>query len=92
MDLAFAPEEQAFALEVRTWLSENVDVPPRFENIAEEVEFGRAWQEIGNRARARRRASGYGPGLHCGGCAHATASAAATSAATRSPERTAPSM
>jgi alkylation response protein AidB-like acyl-CoA dehydrogenase len=44
VDLAFAPEEQAFALEVRTWLSENVDVPPRFENIAEEVEFGRRWQ------------------------------------------------
>jgi alkylation response protein AidB-like acyl-CoA dehydrogenase len=44
MDLSFAPEEHAFALEVRSWLAENVEVPARFENIAEEVEFGRRWQ------------------------------------------------
>ncbi|MDQ1456203.1 MAG: hypothetical protein QOH28_1823 [Actinomycetota bacterium] len=44
MDLSFAPDEQAFALEVRAWLAENVEIPPRFENIAEEVEFGRRWQ------------------------------------------------
>ena len=44
MDLAFTAEEQAFADDVRTWLAENVEVPPRFETIAEEVEFGRAWQ------------------------------------------------
>ena len=44
MDLAFTPEEQAFALEVRAWLAENVEIPPRFENIADEVEFGRRWQ------------------------------------------------
>src|SRR3954469_8876176 len=44
MDLAFTADEQAFADEIRSWLAEHVDVPPRFETIAEEVEFGRAWQ------------------------------------------------
>src|SRR6476469_3727315 len=44
MDLAFTAGEQAFADDVRSWLAEHVDVPPRFETIAEEVEFGRAWQ------------------------------------------------
>ena len=44
MDLSFTPEEEAFALEVRAWLAANVDVPDRFETIAEEVEFGRTWQ------------------------------------------------
>jgi alkylation response protein AidB-like acyl-CoA dehydrogenase len=44
VDLAFTAEEQAFAHDVRTWLAEHVEVPPRFETIAEEVEFGRAWQ------------------------------------------------
>jgi alkylation response protein AidB-like acyl-CoA dehydrogenase len=44
MDLSFTADEQAFANEVRTWLAANVEVPPRFETIAEEVEFGRSWQ------------------------------------------------
>ncbi|MDQ1511199.1 MAG: hypothetical protein QOG50_3043 [Actinomycetota bacterium] len=44
MDLAFTADEQTFAHEVRAWLAEHVDVPPRFETIAEEVDFGRAWQ------------------------------------------------
>ncbi len=44
MDLSFTPEEQAFATEVRGWLGSHVEVPPRFETIADEVEFGRAWQ------------------------------------------------
>ncbi len=44
MDLSFSPEERAFAQEVHAWLAENVEVPPRFENIADEVEFGRRWQ------------------------------------------------
>ena len=44
MDLSFTPEELAFAVEVRAWLAANVEVPPRFENIADEVEFGRRWQ------------------------------------------------
>ena len=41
MDLSFTAEEHAFAQEVRTWLAANVDVPPRFESIAAEVEAGR---------------------------------------------------
>src|SRR3954462_5946564 len=44
MDLAFTTAEQQFAGDVRSWLAENVEVPPRFENIADEVEFGRRWQ------------------------------------------------
>jgi len=44
VDLSFTAEEQAFAAEVREWLGAHVEVPPRFETIADEVEFGRAWQ------------------------------------------------
>ena len=44
MDLSFTADEERFALEVREWLAAHVHVPPRFETIAEEVEFGRAWQ------------------------------------------------
>ena len=44
MDLSFTADEQTFAAEVREWLAANVEVPPRFETIAEELEFGRAWQ------------------------------------------------
>jgi alkylation response protein AidB-like acyl-CoA dehydrogenase len=44
MDLSFTPDERAFAAEVRSWLASNVEVPLRFENIADEVEFGRRWQ------------------------------------------------
>jgi len=44
VDLSFTAEEQAFATEVREWLAAHVEVPPRFETIADEVEFGRAWQ------------------------------------------------
>jgi alkylation response protein AidB-like acyl-CoA dehydrogenase len=44
MDLSFTPEEQAFAVEVREWLAAHVRVPPRFATIADEVEFGCAWQ------------------------------------------------
>jgi alkylation response protein AidB-like acyl-CoA dehydrogenase len=44
VDLSYTAEETAFAAEVRGWLAEHVRVPPRFATIAEEVEFGRAWQ------------------------------------------------
>ena len=40
MDLAFSAEEQAFAADVRSWLAAHAQVPPRFESIAAEVEFG----------------------------------------------------
>jgi alkylation response protein AidB-like acyl-CoA dehydrogenase len=44
MDLSFSPEEEAFAEEVRAWLAANLDPPPRFENLADEIAWGRAWQ------------------------------------------------
>ncbi len=44
MDLSFSAEEEAFAAEVREWLAAHVDVPPRFESITDEVDFGRQWQ------------------------------------------------
>jgi alkylation response protein AidB-like acyl-CoA dehydrogenase len=56
MDLSFTPDEQAFALEVREWLAANVEVPERFETIADEVEFGRRWQA--------RLAEGRWVGIH----------------------------
>ena len=56
MDLSFTAEEHAFAQEVRTWLAANVDVPPRFESIAAEVEAGRTWQA--------RLAEGRWVGIH----------------------------
>jgi alkylation response protein AidB-like acyl-CoA dehydrogenase len=56
MDLSFTPEEHEFALEVREWLAANVEVPERFETIADEVEFGRRWQS--------RLADGRWVGIH----------------------------
>ena len=44
MDLSFSADELTFAQEVREWLAAHVEVPPRFENIADEVAFGRRWQ------------------------------------------------
>ncbi len=56
MDLSFTEAEEAFARDVRDWLAGNVEVPPRFETIADEVEFGRAWQS--------RLAAGRWVGIH----------------------------
>ncbi|MGH8983075.1 MAG: acyl-CoA dehydrogenase family protein [Acidimicrobiia bacterium] len=44
MDLSFSPEEEAFAQEVRAWLAANLELPPRFESLDDEIEWGRAWQ------------------------------------------------
>ncbi|HEY2565826.1 MAG TPA: acyl-CoA dehydrogenase family protein [Acidimicrobiales bacterium] len=50
MDLTPTPEQQAFRAEVRTWLMENLPwdygqgLPPRFEDLGEEVSFLRRWQ------------------------------------------------
>ena len=44
MDLSFTEAEERFAGDVREWLGAHVQVPERFETIAEEVDFGRAWQ------------------------------------------------
>jgi alkylation response protein AidB-like acyl-CoA dehydrogenase len=50
MDLTDTPEEVAFRAEVRRWLQDNLPwaygtgLPPRFDDLAEEVAFLREWQ------------------------------------------------
>ena len=44
MDLALAPEEAAFADEVRSWLAAHVDRSGPFESVDDEVRWGRRWQ------------------------------------------------
>ena len=50
MDLAPTDEQRAFRAECRAWLQDNLPwdygtgLPPMFDDLAEEVEFGRRWQ------------------------------------------------
>jgi alkylation response protein AidB-like acyl-CoA dehydrogenase len=44
MDLSFTPEERAFAAEVRSWLGANLETPPPFSDLAQEIAWGREWQ------------------------------------------------
>jgi alkylation response protein AidB-like acyl-CoA dehydrogenase len=50
VDLTPTPEQQAFRAEVRAWLQANlpwewgVGLPPKHDDLAEEVAFGREWQ------------------------------------------------
>ncbi|MCZ7525427.1 MAG: acyl-CoA dehydrogenase family protein [Acidimicrobiia bacterium] len=44
MDLSFTVEEQAFAGEVRAWLAEHLERPPRFAALDDEIAWGRRWQ------------------------------------------------
>ncbi len=44
MDLSFTADEQAFAAEARGWLAQNVELPPPFTDVDDEVAWGRAWQ------------------------------------------------
>jgi len=44
VDLSFTAEEEAFAEEVRGWLAANLELPPRFGSLDDEIEWGRAWQ------------------------------------------------
>ena len=44
MDLSFSADEDAFAAEIRAWLEVNIERPPRFATLADEIEWGRAWQ------------------------------------------------
>jgi alkylation response protein AidB-like acyl-CoA dehydrogenase len=50
MDLTPTPEQQAFRAEVREWLRENlpweygVGLPPKHDDLGDEVAFGRSWQ------------------------------------------------
>ncbi len=44
MNLAFTDEEEAFAAEIRAWLAGNLELPPVFESLDEEIAWGRSWQ------------------------------------------------
>lgn len=44
MDLTFTDDEWAFAAEVRSWLAENLEPPPAFASMDDEVAWGRRWQ------------------------------------------------
>jgi alkylation response protein AidB-like acyl-CoA dehydrogenase len=44
MDLRFTAEEEACAEEIRSWLAANLELPPRFQSLDEEIEWGRSWQ------------------------------------------------
>jgi alkylation response protein AidB-like acyl-CoA dehydrogenase len=44
VDLSFSPEETAFAAEIRAWLEANLERPPRFTTLDDEIAWGRAWQ------------------------------------------------
>jgi len=44
MDLSFSDAEHALAGEVREWLAANLTPPPAFATMADEIEWGRAWQ------------------------------------------------
>ncbi len=44
MDLAFTPEEEAFADEARRWLADNLEPPGPFDDDGAEIEWGRRWQ------------------------------------------------
>ncbi len=44
VDLSFTPAELAFAAEIRAWLVDNLDVPPVFASLDDEIAWGREWQ------------------------------------------------
>ena len=44
MDLSFSHEEEAFAAEVRAWLGANLELPPAFDSLDDEVAWGQEWQ------------------------------------------------
>ena len=44
MDLSFSTQELEFAAEIRAWLEANLEVPPTFDSLDDEVAWGRRWQ------------------------------------------------
>jgi alkylation response protein AidB-like acyl-CoA dehydrogenase len=44
MDLSFSPDEEAFAADIRGWLAKNLELPPAFASLDDEVAWGREWQ------------------------------------------------
>src|SRR5438045_6742436 len=78
MDLAPTPDEAALRDEIRTWLRANLPweygkgLPPRFDDLADEVAFGRAWQAklaggrlVGVAWPEEYGGRGDGPVAHC---------------------------
>jgi alkylation response protein AidB-like acyl-CoA dehydrogenase len=44
LDLSFTEEEVAFSHDVRGWLATNLELPPAFDSLSDEIEWGRKWQ------------------------------------------------
>lgn len=44
MDLSFTAAEQDFAADIRAWLTANLELPPAFTNLDDEIGWARAWQ------------------------------------------------
>ena len=44
MDLSLDAEHAAFATEIRAWLAANLELPPSFASLDEEIAWGREWQ------------------------------------------------
>jgi alkylation response protein AidB-like acyl-CoA dehydrogenase len=44
VDLSFSAEEEAFGAEVRAWLAANLEPPPTFASLDDEIAWGRVWQ------------------------------------------------
>jgi alkylation response protein AidB-like acyl-CoA dehydrogenase len=44
VNLSYSPEEEAFATEIRAWLADNLEAPPAFASLDDEVAWGRRWQ------------------------------------------------
>ena len=56
MDLALRPEDEEFASSFRRWLAEHEHQPPAFDDLADEVAWGRRWQATSGRRPLGRRA------------------------------------
>jgi len=44
VDLSLSAQELTFAAEIRAWLAANLELPPAFASLDEEIAWGRAWQ------------------------------------------------
>jgi alkylation response protein AidB-like acyl-CoA dehydrogenase len=44
VDLSFTAAERTFAEEIRAWLAANLELPPVFATLDEEIAWGRTWQ------------------------------------------------
>jgi alkylation response protein AidB-like acyl-CoA dehydrogenase len=44
VNLSYSPDEEAFATEIRAWLADNLEAPPAFASLDDEVAWGRRWQ------------------------------------------------